>query len=217
MPAAPADGAGPATRPVATIDEGTEALAEGDLGALVASRLAELRRQRQLSLEAMAKASGVSRAMLWQIEQGRSAPTLKVLARIAGSLDVPLVDLLHGARGPQAEVLRAGDAKQLVSADGGYVSRALFPFSGAHAVEFYEIRLLPGVEERAGPHAAGTVENLVVSAGRVEIEAGGEVHRLETGDAIHFRADQAHAYRNPGDVPAQLFLVMVYAGKLNYG
>lgn len=183
----------------------------------VAQRLAELRRQRQLSLEALARASGVSRAMLWQIEQGRSAPTLKVLARIADSLDLSLTDLLHDARTPQAAVLRACDAKQLVSADGGYVSRALFPFTGTHAVEFYEIRLLPGAVERAAAHAAGTVENLVVSAGRVEVEVGERVHALATGDAIHFRADQIHAYRNPGSEPALLYLVMSFAGELNYG
>ncbi|KLD75183.1 helix-turn-helix domain-containing protein [Xanthomonas hyacinthi] len=198
------------------VDDGSPA-DPADLGALVAQRLATLRRQRQLSLEVLAKASGVSRAMLWQIEQGRSAPTLKLLVRIAASLDVPLIELLHGARAQQATVLRACDAKQLVSADGGYVSRALFPFIGAHAVEFYEIRLLPGAIERAGAHAAGTVENLVVNAGSVEIEVGEQTHALEVGDAIHFRADQAHAYRNPGDAPAVLYLVMSYAGELNYG
>lgn len=200
-----------------TASDGGRSRDPEELAVRVAQRLAELRRQRQLSLEALARVSGVSRAMLWQIEQGRSAPTLKVLARIADSLDVSLTDLLHGARAPQAEVLRACDAKQLVSADGGYVSRALFPFIGTHAVEFYEIRLLPGAVERAAAHAAGTVENLVVNAGRVEIEVGERVHALATGDAIHFRADQAHAYRNPGSEPALLYLVMSFAGELNYG
>lgn len=201
---------------MAAVDEGRPA-DPADLGALVAQRLAQLRKQRQLSLEVLAKASGVSRAMLWQIEQGRSAPTLKLLSRIADSLDVPLTALLHGEPVRQATVLRACDAKHLVSADGGYVSRALFPFLGAHAVEFYEIRLLPGAVERAAAHPAGTVENLVVNAGSVEIEVGGQAHALEAGDAIHFRADQAHAYRNPGDTPAVLYLVMRYAGELNYG
>ncbi|WP_341724317.1 XRE family transcriptional regulator [Pseudoxanthomonas putridarboris] len=188
----------------------------GDLGAIVARRLGELRKQRQWSLEALARSSGVSRAMLWQIEQGRSAPTLKLLGRIAASLDVPLTALLYGVR-PDVEVLRAADAKHLSSADGGYVSRALFPFTGVHAVEFYEIRLAPGAEERAEAHAAGTLENLVVNAGAVEIEVAGEIHRLAAGDAIHFRADQAHAYRNTGSVPALLYLVMSYPGELNYG
>ncbi|MFT4198562.1 MAG: XRE family transcriptional regulator [Pseudoxanthomonas sp.] len=187
-----------------------------DPSAVVAQRLAELRRQRQLSLDALAKSSGVSRAMLWQIEQGRSAPTLKVLGRIAASLDVPLPALLYGNR-HGVEVLRASQAKRLSSADGGYVSRALFPFSGEHAVEFYEIRIAAGGQERAEAHAAGTVENLVVGAGVAEIEVDGQTHVLETGDAIHFRADVPHAYRNPGREPALLYLVMHFAGELNYG
>ncbi len=199
-----------------SVDDGSP-VQPPDLVALVARRLAGLRRQRQLSLEALARASRVSRAMLWQIEQGRSAPTLKVLVRIADSLDVPLTDLLQGERGQQAELLRACDAKQLVSAEGGYVSRALFPFAGAHAVEFYEIRLQPGVVERADAHAAGTVENLVVSVGRAEVDVGGRTYVLATGDALHFRADRAHAYRNPGSEPALLYLVMSYAGVLNNG
>lgn len=189
---------------------------DGDLAAIVAKRLADLRRQRQLSLEALARISGVSRTMLWQIEQEHSAPTLKVLSRIAASLDVPLTTLLHSDR-PEAEVLYAGEAKLLSSTDGGYVSRALFPFTGIHAVEFYEIRLAPGACERAGAHPAGTLENLVVNAGRVEIELGERMYALATDDALLFRADQPHAYRNSGTEPARLYLVMSFAGDLNYG
>lgn len=188
-----------------------------DLATLVARRVADLRRQRQWSLETLAKASGVSRAMLWQIEQGRSAPTLKVLARIAQSLEVPVTDLLDDVRTAQAQVLRAADARQLVSAGGGYVSRALFPFSGQHAVEFYEILLSPGACERADAHANGTLENLVVASGELVIEVGTSRHALGTGDAIQFRADQAHAYLNPGQTPARFYLVMRFAGELNYG
>ncbi len=187
-----------------------------DLGVVVAQRLGELRKQRQLTLDALARSSGVSRAMLWQIEQGRSAPTLKVLGRVAASLDVPLTALLYGVR-HDVEVLRAANSKRLSSADGGYVSRALFPFTGTHAVEFYEISIAPGGEERAEAHAAGTVENLVVNAGEVEIEIASKVHVLAAGDAIHFRADQLHAYRNRGSVPVLLYLVMSYPGELNYG
>lgn len=187
-----------------------------DLDALVAQRLADLRRQRQLTLDALARASGVSRAMLWQIEQGRSAPTLKVLSKIAASLDLPLTALLHGSR-HDVEVLRASDTKRLVSADGGYVSRALFPFSGVHAFEFYEIRIAPGASERADAHAAGTVENLVVAGGEVEIDVDGTGFALAPGDALFFRADQPHAYRNTGAEPAVLYLVMHYSGELNHG
>ncbi|MFP3693209.1 helix-turn-helix domain-containing protein, partial [Burkholderia sp. SIMBA_048] len=44
---------------------------------LVGVNLARLRAERQLSLDALARASGVSRAMLAQIESARSVPSIK--------------------------------------------------------------------------------------------------------------------------------------------
>ncbi|MET0405201.1 MAG: cupin domain-containing protein, partial [Cystobacter sp.] len=60
-------------------------------------------------------------------------------------------------------------------------------------------------------HPPGTMENLVVTVGRVEIDRGDEHHVLEAGDAILFEADVPHVYRNTGDVDAVMFLVMTYA------
>jgi DNA-binding XRE family transcriptional regulator len=48
----------------------------------VGVNLARLRAERQLSLDALARASGVSRAMLAQIESARSVPSIKVLCRL---------------------------------------------------------------------------------------------------------------------------------------
>ena len=78
-------------------------------------------------------------------------------------------------------------------------------------VEFYELRLAARCEERADAHAPGTVENLVVAAGEVELEVAGAQERLHTGDAIVFEADSPHVYRNVFDGETVLYLVMTYA------
>lgn len=44
---------------------------------------------------------------------------------------------------------------------------------------------------------------------RVRIRNG--CHRLETGDAISFRGDQPHCYRNAGVNEAHFYVVMIYA------
>ena len=50
-----------------------------------------------------------------------------------------------------------------------------------------------------------------VAHGSVEVTVGREpAHLLHKGDTISFPADLAHAYRNLGDVPALLYLVMTY-------
>jgi quercetin dioxygenase-like cupin family protein len=63
----------------------------------------------------------------------------------------------------------------------------------------------------AVPHAPGTMENIVVAAGSVEIEVAGKRHVLHADDAILFGADVPHTYRNRGDKDAVMYLVMIYA------
>ena len=182
-----------------------------DLAPVVGANLRRLRVRRGLSLEKLAQSSGVSRAMLGQIELGRSAPTINVLWKIARALDVTFSALIsvHGGGGTQ--VLRAAESRLLTSHDGRFISRALFPFDEPRRVEFYELRLGPRKRERADPHPAGTVENLVVTAGAVEIQLGKETHHLGVGDAILFEADVPHSYVNAGNREARMYLVMTYA------
>src|SRR6266568_2882938 len=108
-------------------------------------------------------------------------------------------------------VLRADQAKKLTNHDGTYSSRALFPFDEPRRVEFYELHLAPGGEERADAHAPGTTENLVVAKGALELELEGTRQLLAQGDAIVFEADTPHIYRNPGGSETVMYLVMTYA------
>lgn len=186
--------------------------AEGaDLAPVVGKNLKRLRTERGLSLERLAQSSGVSRAMLGQVELGQSAPTINVLWKMARALDVPFSALITSAASSGTRVLRGDAAKRLMSSDGSFQSRALFPFDEPRRVEFYELKLAAKGVERADAHAPGTLENLVVAKGSVEIVAGSEHHRLESGDAILFEADQSHEYRNVGAGEAVLYLVMTYA------
>jgi len=182
-----------------------------DLAPVVGDNLRRLRGQRKLSLEALAQLSGVSRAMLGQIELGQSAPTINVLWKIARALQVTFSALISARASGGPQLLRAAESKLLTSHDRTFSSRALFPFDGPRRVEFYELRLAPGAEERAEAHAPGTSENLALTAGSLEIETIDGVLRLETGDAVVFEADAPHAYRNPGTVEAVMYLVMTYA------
>lgn len=182
-----------------------------DLAPVVGSNLRRLRGERGLSLEGLAKISGVSRAMLGQIELGQSAPTINVLWKIARALDLPFSALITAQRSVTGtRVLQAAKTKRLTSHDGSFSSRALFPFDEPRRVEFYELELKKGGLEVADPHAPGTRENLVVSKGSVEIVVDGVVHRLGAGDSVVFEADVPHSYKNAGDVDATMYLVMTY-------
>ena len=79
-------------------------------------------------------------------------------------------------------LLPAADSKKLTSHDGRFVSRALFPFDERRRVEFYELTLKPGGVEQAHAHNPGTVENLVVAQGQLEMDASGYL-KVKAGTA----------------------------------
>lgn len=182
----------------------------GDLRPIVAANLRRVRREHGLSLARLSEASGVSRAMLSQVELGKSTPTINVVWKVARALSVPFSALISDGRETRSVVLRGSSAKVLRSSDGTFVSKALFPVEATRGVEFYELRLAVEGIERAEAHAPGTKENLVVSAGSLSVIVGGERHHLDAGDAILFDADCPHEYRNDGEGEALMYLVMTY-------
>jgi transcriptional regulator with XRE-family HTH domain len=165
---------------------------------------------RRLSLEGLSRASGVSRAMLSQVELGKSAPTINILWKIARALGVTFSALLGDGRTARLVVLRASASKVLTSQNGGFTTRALFPSDGPRTVEFYEVRLAPSSLEQADAHPPDTTENLVVIEGSLTVALAGERHRLDAGDAIFFYADVPHEYWNEGVREARAYLVMTY-------
>jgi transcriptional regulator with XRE-family HTH domain len=206
-PAPPVEPRPPSPNPL----EQAPAATGRDLTPVVGGNLRRLRSQRGLSLERLSKLSGVSRAMLGQIELGQSAPTINVLWKISSALGVPFSALITARGTGGLHVLRAEQAKLLTSHDGSFSSRALFPFDEPRRVEFYELRIAPGGVEKADPHNPGTTENLVVAKGACEIEVSGRKEALGAGDAIVFEADVPHVYRSKADEETVLYLVMTYA------
>jgi transcriptional regulator with XRE-family HTH domain len=183
-----------------------------ELPVIVGKNLRRIRLRQGLSLERLAKQSGVSRAMLGQIETGKSTPTIGLLWKICTSLTVPFASLIAIGNPEGIIVLRRDGSKLLSSNQGQFTSRALFPFDSERRTEFYELRLAPLYCENAEAHAAGTRENLVVAKGSVEIAVGSaRPTTLREGDAMLFEADVPHAYRNLGTDEAVLYLVMTYA------
>ncbi len=174
--------------------------------------LRTLRSQKGLSLDRLAAQSGVSRAMLSQIELGRSAPTITVLWKISRALGVPFAALLGTEPASELMVQRAGRSLVLSSMDGSFSTRALSPLDRPRTVEFYELRLAADSSEHADAHMPGTTENLVITSGTLEIEIRGASAVLEVGDSVFFHADSPHVYRNRGKTQVTAYLVMTYVG-----
>jgi rhodanese-related sulfurtransferase/transcriptional regulator with XRE-family HTH domain len=197
----------PIVKPAATATED----AVPELDALVGAHVKELRNERGYTLDVLAGLSGVGRQTLGQIELGHAVASLDTLWKIASALEVPFSALLTRPGGGELRIFRSNGAKRIVSTDGRFSSRALFVPDAGGTFEFYELWLAGHGREDAEPHARGTRENLVVTAGRLVLELGKERHELAKGDAIAFTADVPHSYVNPASEECWMNLVMTYA------
>lgn len=59
------------------------------------ARIAELRRQLNLSQEELADRCGVHRTYIGSIERGEKSPTLNSIEKFANGLDVSIIDLFN--------------------------------------------------------------------------------------------------------------------------
>lgn len=186
-------------------------LPEPGLDAVVGANMRAYRGERNMTLDQLTQLTGLSRTLLGQIELGKTPPSVGVVWRIAQAFNVHFSALLATTGRPETQVLRGANAKRLVSPDGRFSSRALYPFAEKPDAEFYELFLAAHSREDAQPHQPGTRENLIVTAGQLDLLVGSERFELAKGDAIVFTADVPHSYVNPGREDCWMYLVMTYA------
>lgn len=172
------------------------------------ARLKSARREQGLSLDAVAKLSGVSRSMVSQIERGESSPTIATLWNLTRALQVDFAGLLEsGTTSPRIEVLRDAVVPSIDNIGQGCRVRILSPPEDAGSHEVYELRFEPGGVLDSQPHASGAREHLSVIDGQLTVTSGAASSQVSAGDTARYAADVSHSIVASGG-PARAFLVV---------
>ena len=184
---------------------------EHEITSHLAQNLKRLRQSRGLTMDALAKRSGVSKAMLSQIEARRTNPTVAVVWKIAAGLGIDLVDLIGGSKArASVEVLRRRDHPVMANLGRRCRIRVLSPLSLDKDLEFYELAFGAAGYLRSEPHFRGTQELLACTQGTLEVKSHGEAQTLESGDSALYRVDVKHEINNVGKGEAGAFLIVKY-------
>ena len=126
-----------------------------DLTPIIGNNLYQLRRQKSLSLDKLAELSGVSKAMIGQIERGESNPTVNTLWKIAAGLRVPFGKLIDTGK-PTAEVVRFDELDPIKDDDNGTTLYMLFSANQENRFEIFSVILSPHCTHKADPHEEGS-------------------------------------------------------------
>lgn len=164
--------------------------ARSDIHDRLAASLKAARKGRGLSLDAVAKLSGVSRSMVSQIERGESSPTVAILWNLTQALQVDFGGLLEGRPRSGIEITRAGSAP--VIARDGVTIRILSPAEAVGENEVYDLTFEQGAALVSDPHSPGCREHLTVIEGRLQVVSGAEAEDLGPGDVARYPADRMH-------------------------
>lgn len=172
----------------------------------IASALRRERTRAGLSLSELAKRAGIAKSTLSQLEAAGGNPSMETIWALAVALGVPFSALVEPPA-PSVQVIRAGDGPTVHSEQSSYTATLLSASPPGARRDIYYVWLEPGTVRDSEPHIPGTMEHIVVSAGRVKAGPGEEAVELGPGDYMAYRGDVPHAYE--ALVPGTMFVLVM--------
>lgn len=187
------------------------------LTAVIGTHINEVRGQRGLTFDQLAKLSGVSKGMLVQIEQGKTNPSIGTLCKIANALGVAVSKFIETSEAPTVRLISPDEATQLWTGRNGSAGNLVVGFDNPSLIEFWSWHLVPGEWHDGVAHPVGTREILFVKSGELTLTIGGTTCRAKTGQTITFIADKPHRYANDGTKDVQMLMVVCEPGRGGQG
>lgn len=188
-----------------------------EIAAVVARSVRDLRRQRSLTIDALASAAGLSRGTVLAVESARSNPSIATLVRLAAALGVGVSSLVDAQPVPKVTIRRAAAAVPLWSSPAGSQAVLQIGTDPPDTVELWDWTLRVGDHFDGEAHTVGTIEVLSVRSGTLLVRVGQARHRLAAGDTMFFEAFVPHRYANDGDEPVSFTMVVVQFGESGLG
>jgi transcriptional regulator with XRE-family HTH domain len=168
----------------------------------ISANLRLIRKERGLTLDKLSELTGVSKAMLSQIERGVSSPTVSLLWQISSGLNVSFSNFIasKSENDNYTNILRTGSEKKIsgnVVDDNLYIN-VLFPFESSVNFEVYELGLKEDYEHKSSAHNNGVIEHIICVKGKMAIYCDKSWHILSEGESFRFSGAQSHSYKNIG-------------------
>lgn len=179
------------------------------LNSIISDNLKELRENRKLSLDQVAKLTGVSKSMLGQIERGEVNPTISTVWKISNGLKISFTQLMSRPETDIEKVMKE-EIEPVVEGSGKIRNFPIFPFDSMRRFEMFQLEIDEDGRHTSEAHPMGTQEFITVFEGEVTIEINQEVFSVEAGDSLRFKADKAHTYSNTGSGTCKISMVIYY-------
>lgn len=166
-----------------------------NLGRIIAMNLKQLRTERSLTLGQLAKESGVSKAILSDMEKGESNPTINTIIKVSKGLNVPYSRLMEGVE-PESTLVRQQETVMQANENHHYRIFCYFTTSPKRNFELFRVELDPNSSNVSIAHPPKSQEYLYVLEGELTLETETASYTLHPGDSLGFASSVPHTYHN---------------------
>jgi transcriptional regulator with XRE-family HTH domain len=170
---------------------------------LVGGRLREARQGRGMTLDGVARETGLTKSFVSAVERGETSPSIGSLYRICEVLGVAVASLFETAPAPESNVVRRTDVRGVSFGGEGVENLVLSP-RGERRAQVIETHIAPGGSPGPEPWShSGELVIATVLEGAVEFRFGERTTTLQAGDTVSYSPAEPHSWRNPdGENPA---------------
>ena len=172
----------------------------------IGPRLKALRKQRGLSLRALAELCGLSANTISLVERGKTSPSVATLHRLATALGVSMTFFFEEEE--QRDVVFVKADRRVRTRSDSVIMENLGSGLRDQTMEPLLVSLQPGAGSGDEPIVHLGHEFVFCLEGEVEYEIRDDKYLLDAGDSLIFEAHLPHRWRNAGDSPSTILLIL---------
>ena len=174
----------------------------------IGSRLGDLRKRKQMTLDQLSSKSGVSKSILSQIERNISNPTVSTMMRIADALEETLSGFfINIDEGKSSPIETSKETPNISSKDGLCELSILGAGETVSWLQWYVLTMKPKGKLPSKSHGSNTFENITVISGEVVVYLKKQSETLKAGDTFRFPTNQEHTLMNKSKTISKVLMV----------
>lgn len=174
--------------------------------------LRKLRKEKKMSLQDLAAASGVSVGMISQVERDLANPSMRVITALRRALNISMQEMFGESAGDVTDsgadpgfVRRAENRPEI---NLGQLKKELLTSGGRHNLQIMILRFEPGGQSGGRALSYPAEKGGLVLQGELVLRVGDEEAVLRQGDSFAFDSALPHGIRNDSDAPADVLWVI---------
>ena len=186
----------------------------------------QLRKERKLTLEQLAKIAGCSKSYISQLENGTTSPSLSMIGRLSSALGIHVSDLFQDHQSKSQSIqtvvreskkgilntsyLKKADRRTISYPDGKMTDQLLTNTVYQKTMQPVLTVIQPGGvsdDKYTLTHPEGSEEFLLILEGEIEFELNDDKFTLKEGDTLYFNGSTPHCWQNNSKKTATVLFV----------